>query len=595
MGGTNSIATGDFNGDHKLDVAILCFTVQTSFQISVLLGDGKGGFQAPSVINVPALASFGKLLAADMNGDGKADLIFTEIAGQQATTMPCGTLSESGRTNTVVTMLAQGNATFGQGILTQTSGFSYTFQSADLNGDGIPDIVLNDGSFMLGHKDGTFSTPAPLPPPTGDCVATAQQVADFNHDGKPDILASTGSGGLSLFLNQGGGMFSAGTAVVASQTKAPIAADFNGDGLTDLLLEVSATASSVLLGKGGGAFQAPIPGPPVYDSTLFALDLNSDGRGDMLQTIGGGFSPPTGLEIYLSNGDGSFTRSPLTAYASFFPALIADVNGDGLPDILGFPATGANSALRDTLEVLLNTTSLAGVTGAVNGASFGKGLPLPPGALASLFGSGFAASNAQAQLIPLPLSLGGVSVTMGGVPAPLLFVSPTQINFQVPWEINASTASIVVTAGSATLPAFQANIGPVVPGIFTTQSGVGQAIAINPDGSLAGPENSIPGLAIHPAKAGDPLEILATGLGAVSPNVADGANTLDGVRNTAAMPAVLIGGISAPVSFSGLAPQFVGVNQINVTVPAGPAGVVPIQIQAGGITTSSQVTIAVSQ
>jgi uncharacterized protein (TIGR03437 family) len=125
----------------------------------------------------------------------------------------------------------------------------------------------------------------------------------------------------------------------------------------------------------------------------------------------------------------------------------------------------------------------------------------------------------------------------------------------------------------------------VSPGLFTTQSGIGQAIAINPDGSLADTE--------HPAKVGEALVILATGLGPVTPKAVDGDNSSDALRNTVTMPKVTIGGEPADVLFSGLSPQFVGLNQINVTVPPVKAGVVPLQINIGGITTSNQVTIAV--
>jgi uncharacterized protein (TIGR03437 family) len=262
--------------------------------------------------------------------------------------------------------------------------------------------------------------------------------------------------------------------------------------------------------------------------------------------------------------------------------VVADFNGDGKPDM-------ANST-----DVALNTTVIATTTGALNGASFATTEPLAPGSLVSIFGADFGTSNAEAGAIPLPPTLGGVSVTIGGTPAPLLFVSAGQINVQVPWEVSGPTADIVVTTAQGTaLAPFSASIGPVSPGIFTTQSGKGQAIAINADGSLAGPTGSIPGLAVHPAKVGDALIILATGLGAVSPSIADGAAGGDTLRYTSATPTVTIGGTTAPLAFSGLSPQFVGVNQLNVTVPKVAAGVVALQISMGGIVTSNLVTIAV--
>jgi len=188
---------------------------------------------------------------------------------------------------------------------------------------------------------------------------------------------------------------------------------------------------------------------------------------------------------------------------------------------------------------------------------------------------------------------------VNGIDAPLNGVFHTdngdQINAQLPWNAQAGAAQVVVTRNNVASAPQSFTIGNFSPGIFSTQFGTGQAIAINSDGSLAAPAGSIAGLATHPAKAGDVIVILATGLGAVTPAVNNGANTTDGLRTTTTMPTVMIGGVSATVQFSGLSPQFVGVNQVNVVVPAGvtPGNAVPIQIAVGGLTTTNQVTIAI--
>ena len=116
----------------------------------------------------------------------------------------------------------------------------------------------------------------------------------------------------------------------------------------------------------------------------------------------------------------------------------------------------------------------------------------------------------------------------------------------------------------------------------------------NADGSLAAPAGAIPGIATHPAKVGDTLIVYANGLGAVSPAVANGAASLDALRSTNATPVVLIGGRQAVLAFSGLTPQFPGINQINLVVPQVSAGAsIPLQIQMGGITSTDQVVIAI--
>lgn len=132
----------------------------------------------------------------------------------------------------------------------------------------------------------------------------------------------------------------------------------------------------------------------------------------------------------------------------------------------------------------------------------------------------------------------------------------------------------------------RANIGLVSPGVFATATG--QAITINADGSLAAPVGSIPGLATRPAKVGDTVIILATGLGLVLPPAVNGAASTDTLRRTIVTSTVLIGGTSARVDFSGLSPQFVGVYQLNVVVPNVAAGVVPLQLELGGIRTAAR-------
>jgi uncharacterized protein (TIGR03437 family) len=244
--------------------------------------------------------------------------------------------------------------------------------------------------------------------------------------------------------------------------------------------------------------------------------------------------------------------------------------------------------------------------GVVNAASFAGGQVLAPGSLVSIFGSELAAGITQADSIPLSNSLAGVSVMFNGIAAPMLFVSAGQINAQLPWDVlggggaTSGTVSVVVTRGNTPSDSKQVQVGPLSPGIFaqdftTGATGTGQAIAINTDGTLAAPEGSIPGLQTHPARIGDVILILGTGLGAVDGPIESGKRPPE-LRRTLATPDILIGGVKATqVPFSGLSPEFPGVNQINVVVPQGvqPGDAVPLQLQEGGITTTDKVTMAV--
>jgi uncharacterized protein (TIGR03437 family) len=240
--------------------------------------------------------------------------------------------------------------------------------------------------------------------------------------------------------------------------------------------------------------------------------------------------------------------------------------------------------------------------GVLNAASFAKGQAVSAGQLVSIFGSDLAASLAQADSVPLSSKgLNGVTVMFNRVPAPLLFVSPGQINAQLPWGVmpagvTSGTADVVVMRGQTQSSAQMVQIRASAPGVFSIPPGVGNAIAINADSSIAAPAGSITGFTTHPAKVGDTLIVLATGLGAVDSPIADGAASSDKLRNTVVKPVVTIGGQPAQVAFSGLTPQFPGVYQLNVVVPSVTAGdKLPIQIQMDGVMTTDQVTIAVTQ
>ena len=240
----------------------------------------------------------------------------------------------------------------------------------------------------------------------------------------------------------------------------------------------------------------------------------------------------------------------------------------------------------------------------VNGASFAGGQPVTPGSLVSIFGTELSSGLAQADSIPLSTSLNNVSVTFNNVSAPLLFVSGGQINAQLPWNVlpagtKQGTVNVVVARSGVSSQPRQVQVGPLSPGIFAVDFGVGQAIAINnSDGTLAAPAGSIPGLTTRPAKVGEFVQIWGVGLGEVDVPVANGDKGYPPVRNTLTKPAVLIGGVKVPdedVLFSGLQPEFVGVNQVNIKIPAiaPKGGKVALQLQVGGITSTDKVTMAI--
>jgi uncharacterized protein (TIGR03437 family) len=244
--------------------------------------------------------------------------------------------------------------------------------------------------------------------------------------------------------------------------------------------------------------------------------------------------------------------------------------------------------------------------GVLNSASYvtpgQPGNAVAPGALVAIFGSDLAGGLTQAGSIPLSTQLADVTVRFNNTPAPLMFVSPNQVNAQLPWGTlpegaETGTASVVVTRGANSSQARNVQVARFSPGIYTfTGDGLGRAVAVNSsDGTVAQPQGSIPGVNSRAVRRGETIIVYASGMGPVDPRVTDGAASMDALRRTTTNPTVLIGGMEAQVIFSGLSPQFPGVNQLNVTLGANaPTGdAVPIQIRLGGITTTDRVTIAV--
>ena len=221
--------------------------------------------------------------------------------------------------------------------------------------------------------------------------------------------------------------------------------------------------------------------------------------------------------------------------------------------------------------------------GVVNAASYTA--PVAPGTFVSIFGSGFTDSTSAiiAPAFPWLNELDETSVAIGGEPLPLYFVTAGQINAILPDDLPVDTSlQVVVTRNGAVSAPQPVNLVSSQPGVFTqaqTGQGIGAILIIHPDGSwvVAGNGNS--------AKAGDALEIFCTGLGDVSPRLVAGypappsplSYVIDAVTLT-------IGGVNVVPFFSGAAPGFSGLYQVNATIPAGIAASqqAPLVLSQGG-------------
>lgn len=240
------------------------------------------------------------------------------------------------------------------------------------------------------------------------------------------------------------------------------------------------------------------------------------------------------------------------------------------------------------LALSLHGISTAQVT-ITNGASFRTDQPVTGGSWATAFGSFAGVATSTASTLPITKTLAGVTVTVDGVEAPVHFVSSTQINFLVPYSATPGLRPVVIRAGGATVNG-NLRIITAAPGLFIkdTQTPPRGAI-LNQDDS----ENT----QANPARRGQAISIYATGPGALNSVIADGAGApADPLATTRSTPQVYIGGVPATVQFSGLAPGFAGLWQINAFVPERNfiAGRVPVQVFIDGVD-SNEVSIFVAQ
>ena len=231
--------------------------------------------------------------------------------------------------------------------------------------------------------------------------------------------------------------------------------------------------------------------------------------------------------------------------------------------------------------------------GVVNNASYGQSSSVAPGSIAALFGTNLTDGtsclppkcNATFTNGRLDTTMAGAEVTVNGTPVPIFYATPAQLGIQIPFEVTGTSATVSVSVGGQASTLGTITLAPVSPGIFTATS----------DGKGAGAITHVNGSAVttqNPAQPGELVILYATGLGQVTPAVPTGALPA-GASNTVGVT-LTIGGINVIPDFAGLSGCCVGLNQINVRVPAGvgSGSAVPVVLNIGG-KSSNTATIAV--
>jgi hypothetical protein len=340
LGGMSIVAATDLNGDHKVDIL-----ATNGSQVAVYIGHGDGTFAATPVVTSPTLPSGNNLYVdvqvADFNGDGTPDLIVTQFAGP----IPLF-FSFYDPSAAEAAFILPGNGDGSFGATTQIAGRGGLISVGDVNGDGIADLVLEEGPFLdvlLGTGGGAVTFKASY---FVDFTNFSRPIlGDFNGDGKIDAFS-----GQTLLLGNGDGTLKGNFASFVPAQGPTLVADFNQDGKPDLAVPGNDSAIHILTGDGTGRFTAsfataaiPNPGRLTF-SDLRSVDLNGDGKADLLVTVAN-TAPDTWTVYFISgNGDGTFNAPVAVAQSTQFTLAsiaFADLNGDHKTDLVVSDTSGA--------------------------------------------------------------------------------------------------------------------------------------------------------------------------------------------------------------------------------------------------------------
>jgi uncharacterized protein (TIGR03437 family) len=346
---------------------------------------------------------------------------------------------------------------------------------------------------------------------------------------------------------------------------APPPTSFEIDGFDQAGGPVTATVQTTYTGPASTPSNLSIPHTPIVLTTASPTSLVTlTSPTTFAASVVPANRSTAWLKISQTANQISLTASPAGLTQGVYNATLVLQASNAVPQFQEVPVV-----------FLIGNTSGISISGVANGASFQQAFA--PGAILSAFGTQLGPNSQSALSLPLPLSLLGVSATVNGVPAPLYYVSPTQLNIQIPYETGSGPAILGVNNnGSVVL--FPFSVAPSASGIFADANH-----ALVP---------------VSTAKRGDTLLAFITGEGEVSPPLSTGATPYSAtpivLLPQPAMPlSVTVGGVAAPIAFVGIPSGLAGVTQVNFIVPNGvPPGPQALVITVGG-TPSAAATILV--
>ncbi|MDE3165644.1 MAG: SMP-30/gluconolactonase/LRE family protein, partial [Acidobacteriota bacterium] len=568
-----------------LGLAVSAGAFAQQYKIATFAGNGTAGYADGSDLTAVQFDSPGAIAL-----DSKGALYIADTVGERIRMISAGSATTIGGTGTQggVTGTGSGAATSTNisdpgGIVVASDGTVYFAETSGnvvrkISGGNINPVAGDGNQGNLGDNGGAAF--AEFNGPTGLALDSAGNlyISDTQNslvhriDAKTGIIINyiggTGPTNNSIVHQTGICFDSSGALYIADTGNQRIARYANGQ-----LTTFAGNGTRGFAGDGGLATKAQLSSPVGLATDAAGNLYIADSNNSRIRKV-----TPDGY-IYTIAGSSSIGYTgdggPATSAALNFPRGLAVA-----PDGTIYIADTANNVIR-----VLTPTQATAIAGAVtNAASFAQ--RISPGAWATVFGSGFGSSTVNGSLgllsNALPTTLNSIQVTVNGTPAPLLFVSPGQINFQVPWAAtpnSSGNAAVTVVINGGPTNVIQVPLSTAAPGIFTNGAA---AIAQNyPDYSLND--------ASHPVPAGGTIIVYLTGSGPLSGSVPNGTpSPASPLLSLTASISAKLGSSNAAISFAGMTPNFVGLVQFNITVPQALAsGTYPLTVTIDGQTSNA--------
>jgi len=499
-------------------------------------------------------------------------LVVTPISGSTPGTLTvsanAGTLSPGAYSGTIAIFPASGNATMVPVTLSVTTP---------------PTLTVTPASLSFAYQSGAAPAPAAVQV-SGSSSAETFAVSVTTQSGGNWLAVTPAAAStpmaLSVSVNPSGlsgGTYN-GTVTISRGNETPLAVAVGLTVTTPPTVTAAPTSLSFAY-QSSGALPAP-------------ATLQVSGSASAVAFIASTATQSGGVWLTVSSTSGS---TPATLSVSADPTGLTSGTYTGTVTITGTNGATGSTTVGVTLTVALSAPTISAVT---NAASSRSG-PIAPGEMVSIFGTAIGPPKAVSLTLnkdgTVATSLGGVQALFNNIPAPLTYVSGSQINAVVPYEMAGLLVPYVqIKYLGQTSNVISLTAAPASPALFTVNgSGTGSAVILNQDYSPNGPT--------HPAARGSYVVLYLTGEGQTSPPGVTGSVTAVSSKPPPLTPqpllpvAVLIDGQPASVTFDGEAPTFIsGILQINIQIPMNlPSGDLPIQVLVGTSSTQGGVTISV--